>query len=157
MARRGVRASPPPRRGRALSTAATSVAAPRPASGKVLDASALAAFATGSIGFGTWLAIASELSLTLLIPAAARTEALLAHPDAVDLIDVLMSDTLTVVVPAPAPEVVAQAQRRHRETGLFDPLAIWVGELCRVRAWSALSSDPDRLRRVAPELHVHPL
>ncbi|MGH3871966.1 MAG: hypothetical protein ACRDSR_10705 [Pseudonocardiaceae bacterium] len=50
------------------------------AAGKVLDASAIAAWAYGHVGMQTWFGIAWELQLSFYLPAFARSEAVLSIP-----------------------------------------------------------------------------
>ena len=49
--------------------------------GKVLDPSALAAQAQGSIGMETWLAVTVPTGLVLYLPAVAAAEAQAVYPD----------------------------------------------------------------------------
>jgi len=102
----------------------------------------------------TWRELAWQLQLTLLVPVAARSEALLAHPDDTELIDLLMVSPSVVVLDRPGAVELAAIRRLHLEDGVFDPLATWVVGLCRSRGWPALSSDPTRLRRVDADLAV---
>jgi hypothetical protein len=57
------------------------------AAGKVLDASAVAAWASGHLGMQTWFGIAWELQLSFYLPAFARNEAMLLHPATESLIE----------------------------------------------------------------------
>ena len=59
------------------------------AAGKVLDASAVAAWASGHLGMQTWFSIARELQLSFSLPAFARNEAMLLHPATEPLIETL--------------------------------------------------------------------
>lgn len=154
MARGGLRPPPLPRGGRVLNDPLSSFPPPGTASGKVLDASALAAWLDGQLAMATWRSLARDLQLTFVIPAVARAEVLIAYPDREEHLGVLLGDPNVVVVPDAGPAIVTAARRLQQETGNFDPLATWVTELCRQRAWSALSSDPDRLRRLAPDLPI---
>ena len=102
----------------------------------------------------TWRSLARDLQLTLVVPAAARAEALIAYPHNEDHLHVLLTDPNVVVVAEAGPSVEATARRVQQDTGVFDPAATWTTELCRERSWPALSSDPDRLRRLAPNLAI---
>lgn len=57
------------------------------AAGKVLDASAVAAWASGHLGMQTWFSIAWELQLSFYLPAFARSEAMLLYPATEPLIE----------------------------------------------------------------------
>jgi hypothetical protein len=59
------------------------------AAGKVLDASAVASWASGHLGMQTWFGIAWELQLSFYLPAFARNEAMLLHPSTEALIETL--------------------------------------------------------------------
>ncbi|MGH4019192.1 MAG: hypothetical protein ACRDT0_08140 [Pseudonocardiaceae bacterium] len=50
--------------------------------GKVVDASALAAYARGSVAMEAWLAVAAEVGLVLDLPALAVGEVRAVYPDA---------------------------------------------------------------------------
>ena len=154
MAWGGLRASPLPRRGRVLNEPLSSFPPPGTASGKVLDASALAAWLDGQLSMSTWRSLARDLQLTFVIPAVARAEVLTVYPDREDHLGVLLGDPNTVVVPDAGAAVETAARRLQQDTGIFDPLATWVTGLCHQRDWPALSSDPDRLRRLAPDLPI---
>ena len=154
MAGRGVRTSTPPRRGRLLSTSESSAALPTAAGGKVLDASALMAWTQGSLAMATWVEIAFELGLTLLVPSHARDEVLLARPEQADLVDVLLARPSVVVLEAPSEGHRDQIRDRFARSGAFDPLACWVAALCHDRGWPALSSDPVRLQRIDPAVDI---
>ncbi len=127
---------------------------PSAAGGKVLDASALMAWSHGSLAMATWSEIAFGLGLTLLVPAHARDEVLLARPGHGDLVEVLLARPSVVVVESPTEEQLHLIGDGFARSGTFDPLAIWVAALSRVRGWPALSSDPVRLQRVDPTIDV---
>lgn len=122
--------------------------------GKVLDASALMAWATGSLALASWIAVAPGLGLTLLIPSAASAEALLARPLDADLLEVLLAEPTVLIVEAPEPAHLAEIEALRARTGVFDPLAVCVVALCRARGWPALSTDPARLQRIDPAIEV---
>lgn len=124
------------------------------AGGKVLDASALVSWAQGQLGMATWSSIAWQLGLTLLVPAHARAEVLLARPGDAELIEVLLAQPTVVLLEYPTPAQRAAITEHHARDGTFDPLATWVVSLCRERGWPALSSDPDRLHRITPALDI---
>ena len=121
-------------------------------SGKVLDESALDAYANGHLGMATWYALAWELGLTFVVPRFARDEALCLRPGLVAEVDLLLAAPYVVLTDSPA-----EAARLLDETSaasVYDPLAASVAALCRERGWPALSTDPERLRRVDPSLEV---
>jgi hypothetical protein len=120
----------------------------------VLDASALMAWTRGSLALASWTAIAAGLGLTLLVPGAARAEAVLIRPGEADLLDVLLGEPAVLVLETPEPGHRAEVDDLYDGEGLFDPLASWVITLCRARGWPALSSDPARLRRLDPSVEI---
>ncbi len=123
------------------------------AAGKVLDASALAAWASGHVGMQTWFGIAWELQLSFYVPAFARSEAMLLHPGTEPLIEILARAPYVVLADL-APADAAAIDARQQAAGVFDPLAAWVVHACHQRGWSAISADPGRLRRVDSDLPI---
>lgn len=126
------------------------------AAGKVLDASALAAWARGHLGMQTWFGIAWELQLSFYVPAFARTEALLLHPDTEPLIETLTRAPYVVLADL-APADAAAVDARQQAAEVFDPLATWVVHTCHQRGWNAVSADPGRLWRIDPDLPIDEL
>jgi hypothetical protein len=120
----------------------------------VLDASALMAWTHGSLAMATWVEIAFGLGLTLLVPSPARHEVLVARPGHADLVEVLLSRHSVVVLENPNQGQLDAMGELFVRSGVFDPLASWVAELCRERGWPALSSDPGRLARVDATLSI---
>jgi uncharacterized membrane protein YhfC len=123
------------------------------AAGKVLDASAVAAWASGHLGMQTWFGIAWELQLSFYLPAFARIEAMLLHPSTEALIETLARAPYVVLADL-GPDEAAAVEARQRTAGVFDPLASWVVHACRQRGWPAVSADPRRLRRIDPDLPI---
>lgn len=141
MAGRRLHPAQPPGRGRLLSDlVAESFAAS--AAGKVLDASAVAAWASGHLGMQTWFGIAWELQLSFYLPAFARNEAMLLHPATESLIETLARAPYGVLADL-GPAEAAAIDTRQQAAGVFDPLASWVVHACRQRGWPAVSADPD--------------
>ena len=112
------------------------------------------AWARGSLALASWTAIAAGLGLTLLVPGAARSEAVLIRPADADLLDVLLGEPAVLVLETPDAACRAQVDELYDREGAFDPLASWVTTLCRARGWPALSSDPARLRRLDPDVEI---
>ena len=112
------------------------------------------AWTRGSLALASWTAIAAGLGLTLLVPSAARTEAVLIRPDDADLLDVLLGEPAAMVLETPDSACRGQVDELYDREGAFDPLASWVITLCRNRGWPALSSDPARLRRLDPVVEI---
>ncbi|MFC5066388.1 hypothetical protein, partial [Actinomycetospora atypica] len=108
----------------------------------------------GSLALASWTSIAAGLGLTLLVPDAARAEALLAGPGDAALLNVLLAEPTVLVLETPEQRHRLEIDDLYDRDGVFDPLASWVVELCRTRGWPALSSDPDRLRRLDPAVEV---
>ena len=123
------------------------------AAGKVLDASAVAAWASGHLGMQTWFVIAWELQLSFYLPAFACSEAMLLHPATKPLIDTLARAPYVVLAEL-GPAEAAAIDTLQRAADVFDPLAAWVVHACHQRGWPALSADPERLRRIDPNLAI---
>jgi uncharacterized membrane protein YhfC len=123
------------------------------AAGKVLDASAVAAWASGHLGMQTWFGIAWELQLSFYLPAFARNEAMLLHPATEPLIETLARAPYVVLADLGTAEAAAIGTRQQA-VGVFDLLASWVVHACRQRGWPAVSTDPGRLRLIDPDLPI---
>ena len=129
-------------------------AAPLAASGKVLDGSAVLAWATGSLAMAAWAEVAWQEQLVLEVPGVAPREALLAEPHASGSIAYLLTVPEVVLRDEPDDSLRVAINARRTEDGTFDPLASWVTGTARARGWSVLTSDPDRLRRLDPGVEV---
>jgi hypothetical protein len=101
----------------------------------------------------TWVIVARNRGLTLLLPDLARTELLALRPDAVDLLDEFTEHPHVLLVQLSGSEREA-IEITLADRQAFDVLAAWITELCRRRGWPALSADPGRLRRLAPDLDI---
>lgn len=124
--------------------------------GKVLDTSSLAAWTEGRISVQAWITVARTQGLTLLVPELARVEILALRPDTTSLVDELARHPHVLVVPLTSDDSTA-IEKHLSDTNTCDVLASWVVHLCRQRGWPALTSDPGRLRRVAPDLDADQL
>jgi len=124
--------------------------------GKILDASAVAAWTRGSIAFSAWLGAARVRGLTYYLPSLAITEVRVLRPDADVLLDELVAHPHVVLGRLDAADAAAVEQLLDT-SGTVDVLAGWVVHTCRQRGWPALSTDPGRLRRVDPAVEVDPL
>ncbi|MGH3810065.1 MAG: hypothetical protein ACRDRU_26285 [Pseudonocardiaceae bacterium] len=121
--------------------------------GKILDASAVAAWASGHLGMQTWFSIAWELQLSFSLPTFARNEAMLLHPATEPLIETLARAPYVVLANLGTADAAA-IDTTQQAAGVFDPLASWVVHACHQRGWPAVSTDPDRLRRIDPDLPI---
>ncbi len=137
MARRRLHPAQPPGRGHLLSNIVDEFFAAS-AAGKVLDASAVAAWAAGHVGMQTWLGIAWELQLSFYLPAFARSEAMLLHPSTESLIETLARAPYVVLADL-GPAEAAAVDTCQQTAGVFDPLASWVVHACRQRMARRLS------------------
>jgi hypothetical protein len=124
--------------------------------GKVVDGSALVAWAKGNLAMATWREMAWADNLTFVVPIDARNEAVRAHPGDITLIDYFLSAPNVLTQAAPEDADLRAVDEGHDE-GVFDPLATWVAGLCRRRGWSVLARDVDRVRRVGPDVEVDAL
>jgi hypothetical protein len=105
------------------------------------------------VGMQTWFGIAWELQLSFYLPTFARSEAMLLYPRTEPLIETLARAPYVVLADL-GPAEAAAVDARQQAAGVFDPLASWVVHACRQRGWPAVSVDPDRLRRIDPDLPI---
>lgn len=124
--------------------------------GKVLDTSSLAAWTEGRISIQAWITVARTRGLTLLVPELARAEILALRPDTTSLVDELARHPHILLVPLTSADRAA-LEEHLSDTTTCDVLASWVIHLCRQRGWPALTFDPGRLRRLAPDLETDQL
>ncbi len=121
--------------------------------GKVLDASAVASWTVGGLAIQSWVIVAADLGLTLYLPSLARAEVETLRPHAAVLLDDLVAYP-NVVLGRLEPAGARAVEQLLADAGSFDVLAGWVVHTCRQRSWPALTTDPDRLRRIDPDLPV---
>lgn len=124
--------------------------------GKVLDTSSLAAWTEGRISIQVWLNVARAHGLTLLVPDLARTEIDALRPDSAGSLDELAQHPQVLVVQLGGVDRAA-IEKHLTDTDTCDVLASWVIHLCRHRGWPALTADPGRLHRLAPDLETDQL
>lgn len=119
--------------------------------GKVLDPSALAAQAQGSIAMETWLAVTVPTGLVLYLPELVAAEAQAVYPGNERLGRLLRFPTVyrAELSRADAPKVA----RLLVEAKAWDGTAGHVILVARQRL-PVLTANPDRLRRIAPDLDV---
>ncbi|MDP8928447.1 MAG: hypothetical protein M3O70_07690 [Actinomycetota bacterium] len=121
--------------------------------GKVLDASALAALVRGRLSAVAWFAIADSVGIALYLPMLALSEVRAVRPDASpELAEVLGHPS--VVLGELDAATAGQVDQLLLGADVFDAMAGHVVHVARKRGWPALSADPGRLRRVAPEIVV---
>lgn len=122
--------------------------------GKVLDGSALAAVVHGHFEARAWLDTAYVMATSLYVPDLAFTELLALRPDAVaDLDDVRTHPSIVVKTMSPD-ERTGVEQSLAAAEGVFDVLAGHVVHVAATRGWPVLTTDPSRLRRLAPDLEI---
>lgn len=121
--------------------------------GKVLDASAVAAWTSGRLAIQSWVTVAADLGLTLYVPSLACTEVETLRPAAAVLLADLTSSP-HVVVGRLEPDDASAVEDLLAQVGTFDVMAAWVVHVCRQRAWPVLSADPGRLYRIDPDVSV---
>ena len=119
--------------------------------GKVLDASFVAALVRGSLAAGAWLDTARLVGLALYLPTLALSEVRAVCPDAGAELAELLGHPGVVLGELDA-AAAAQVEQLLTEVGVFDALAGHIAYVARSRSWPVLTADPDRLRRIAPDL-----
>jgi hypothetical protein len=120
--------------------------------GKVLDPSALAAQAQGSIAMETWLAVTVPTGLVLYLPELAAAEAQAVYPGNERLGRLLRFPT--VFRAGLSRTDALKVARLLTEAKAWDGTAGHVILVARQRGWPVLATDPDRLRRIAPDLDI---
>lgn len=124
---------------------------------EVADPSALAAYVRGdSIALQAWLAVARDRGIVLHIPGMALAEVRAVHLDGGALLSALLEHPWVVhaeLSRAEAPRIV----QLLAESRVWDGTGGHVVLVARDRGWPVLSADPDRLRRIAPDLDVDQL
>ncbi|MEV0650022.1 hypothetical protein AB0I28_32670 [Phytomonospora sp. NPDC050363] len=125
--------------------------------GLVLDSSALIALASGSAYVHGWSAVAAKQGLTLYVPGAALSEALLVCPGAVELMEFAARHPMVHQVAVPPLDLRNRIHQLHASTGFCDPVAAWVVIAARERGQVVLTSDAGRLRRLDPGVLVDEL
>jgi hypothetical protein len=124
--------------------------------GKVVDSSALAAYVRGSVAMDSWLAVAKELGVVLYVPALAVIEVrtvCAVYPTTDPLLSRLL-DHPSVIYSMLSSVDALKVIRLLDESRAWDGIAGQVILVARQRGWPVLTTDPDRLRRIAPDLDV---
>lgn len=122
--------------------------------GKVADPSALAAYVRGdSIAMQAWLAVARDRGIVLYVPALVVTEVAAVYPDSENLLSQLLAHPWVVQGGLNRADAVQVAQLL-RESGAWDGTAGYVILAARRRGWPVLTTDPGRLRHIAPDLDI---
>lgn len=109
------------------------------AAGKVLDASALAAWASGHVGMQTWFGIAWELQLSFYVPAFARSEAMLLHPGTEPLIEILARAPYVILADLTPPAACRRGRPPASGGGLRSPRRLGRPRLSSARLERCLS------------------
>lgn len=124
--------------------------------GKVLDSSAVAAIAGGSIAATSWLTVALDFASVLYVPDLALTEVRALRPDLAAALDdlALHPSVVTRALTDPDEPVAAAVEELLERTGTYDALAGHVVHIAARRGWPAMTSDPGRLRRLDPDVEL---
>ncbi|MGH3722047.1 MAG: hypothetical protein ACRDRI_25035 [Pseudonocardiaceae bacterium] len=125
--------------------------------GKVVDPSALVAYVRGSVAMDSWLAVAKELGIVLYVPALAVIEVrtvCVVYPNTDTLLSRLLDHPSVIHSELSSAEAL-KVIRLLDESRAWDGIAGHVILVARQRGWPALTSDPGRLQRIAPDLDVN--
>lgn len=122
--------------------------------GKVLDASALAAFVRGRISAFAWFSTARRAGIVLYLPSLALTEVRTVRPDASEELAEALGHPTLVVGELDAASA-RQVDQLLMTADVFDAMAGHVVHAARRRGWPVLSADPGRLRRVDPDIEIN--
>lgn len=126
--------------------------------GKVVDPSAQVAYVRGSVAMDSWLAVAKELGIVLYIPALVVIEVrtvCAVYPNTDTLLSRLLDHPSVVHSQLSSAEAL-KVIRLLDESRTWDGIAGQVILVARQRGWPVLSADPDRVRRVAPDVDIEP-
>lgn len=121
--------------------------------GQVLDASAVDAVVGQSVEATSWLIGSRSLSTPLYVPALAMGEVQAVRPHRLGELYELLEHPSVLrrdLDPATA-ERVAQL---FDDLRVFDACAGHVVTVARDRGWPVITSDPERLRRIDPDIEV---
>lgn len=121
--------------------------------GKVLDASAIAAYARNDLAAVTWIDVARTMNFALYILALAFDEVRAVMPRAASALADLLDHPMVLVHPLTA-AAADQLERRLFDAGVLDGMAGHVVHACSERGWPALSADAGRLLRVDSTLEI---
>lgn len=121
--------------------------------GKVLDPAALAGYLDGRLTMVSWIAVAQQVGLVLYVPALAIDEVLAVRPNSMRLLERLL-DHPQVVRGDLDRDAASRVERLLTDAGVWDGTAGAVVYAARHRGWPVLSGDPERLRRIDPDLAV---
>ena len=125
--------------------------------GLVMDTSSLVGLASGSAYVHGWSAVAAQQGLTLYVPGAALSEALLVCPGSKELLEFAARHPMVHQVAVPSLELRNKIHQLHTSTGFCDPVSAWVVIAARERGQVVLTSDPGRLHRLDPDVVVDEL
>lgn len=126
---------------------------PAALNGRVLDASAVAAWTEGGLAVQSWLAVARTLGLTMIVPHLATEEVAELRPEADAALWRLKRHPQVLLARMDAARKAA-IETLHEHQPVADVTAAWVVTLARERGWTVLSADPRRLHLLEPELLV---
>lgn len=121
--------------------------------GKVVDSSALAAYARGSVAMDAWLAVAAEVGIVLYLPALVLAEVGAVHADAKPYLTRLLDHPSVIHAELTRAEGQNVA-RLLADSKTWDGTAGHVILVARQRGWPVLTTDPGRLNRIAPDLDL---
>lgn len=124
--------------------------------GKVIDPSALVAHLRGSFAMASWLATARDRGLVLVIPLMALAEVQFVYPRSAARLDLLLGFPWVVELGLASPDT-DRIDRLLAETNAWDGTAGHVILIARQRGWPVLTTDPDRILRIAPDLDTERL
>lgn len=135
--------------------------------GKVLDSSVLVALTRGSLAAEARLDVVRVLGIPLFLPELALAEARALRPDTTRILDDLLNHPSVVRGDLGADQAAADqvdqlltdastdaVDDHGHHLDLVDILAGHVVHTARRRGWPALTTDPDRLHRLDPDLTV---
>jgi len=121
--------------------------------GKVLDPSAVALYVQGSVGMEAWLATARATGLVLVLPSLVLAEVQAVFPEAEGRFGRLLADSQVLHLGLDAKDA-SRVARLLGDSGTWDGTAGQVILVARQRGWPVLTTDPERLLRVAPDMDV---
>lgn len=121
--------------------------------GKVVDPSALAAYVRGSVAMDAWTATAAQMGMVLYLPTLAAVELRAVHPELEHELARFLAYP-SVFQAGLSQQDAPKVAQLLAESRAWDATAGHVVLVARERGWPVLSADPDRLRRIAPDLDI---
>lgn len=126
--------------------------------GRILDTTALVAAARGSLYMQALLSTAHQRVIPLLVPTTALADAFAElKPDATQALAAIAQFPLITLAPLDEADARGSGILRANVAVASDTTTGHVTYLAVARQWPVVTSAPDRLRALYPDIEVEPL